>query len=86
MGIIRLMDFLKKNYPNAIKSAYADSLKDNIVAIDASSSIYQFLVKTISKTFFILAFSKYEVNTPMDAIGNKTGHLLGILYRNLLCF
>lgn len=49
MGIIRLGDFLKKAYPQTFKTVFPQSFIGQTYAIDASSTIYSFLAKTISK-------------------------------------
>jgi flap endonuclease-1 len=33
----------------------------------------------------ILAITRNTINMPTDWLGNKTGHLLGLLYRSQLC-
>jgi hypothetical protein len=48
MGITRLGDFLKKTYPHVIKGMRPHALKKGVYAIDASSTMYSFLAKTIS--------------------------------------
>ena len=44
-----------------------------------------FLPKPLVNTDLATAFSKQTVNMPTDSFGNMTGHLIGILYRALLC-
>ena len=48
MGIIRLGQFLKNTYPRVWKQGSVDSYRQGIFAVDASSTIYSFLAKTIS--------------------------------------
>ena len=51
MGIQKLMDFIKKKSPNAIKQVTPKSCYKAKYAIDASNTIYQFLIKTQSISF-----------------------------------
>jgi hypothetical protein len=48
MGILRLGDFLKKSYPHLYTKKPLSAFKNKTYAVDASSTIYSFLVKTIS--------------------------------------
>ena len=48
MGIIRLGEFLKKSYPHTFKAVFPQCFRGQTYAIDASSTIYSFLAKTIS--------------------------------------
>jgi len=49
MGIVRLGDFLKKTYGHVIRPRPLIAYKKGRYAVDASSTIYSFLAKTISK-------------------------------------
>lgn len=53
MGILKLMDFIKKKFPQAISYTNMESYQNKTLAIDASNWIYQFLIKTQSKLFAI---------------------------------
>lgn len=53
MGITKLMDFIKTKFPNAIQARKATYYQNKTLAIDASSMIYKFLVKTISIKSFL---------------------------------
>jgi hypothetical protein len=53
MGIIRLGEFLKKTYPQTIKRMRSQTFAKKVFAVDASSTIYSFLAKTISIISFI---------------------------------
>lgn len=85
MGITKLMDFIKTKFPNVISLRKATYYENKTLAVDTSSAIYKFLVKTISKNIINQAYSKDKVNIPTDSQGNQTGHLLGIMYRALFC-
>jgi hypothetical protein len=50
MGIIRLGQFFKKNYPQVMQQVSADRYRKRVFAVDASSTIYSFLAKTVSNT------------------------------------
>jgi 5'-3' exonuclease len=78
MGIVRLGDFLKKKFGEVVRGRSAFDYRHRVMAVDASSTIYSFLAKTIN-------YSHNRVNSPTDAHGNQTGHLIGLLYRVLLC-
>lgn len=49
MGVLKLMDFLKTKFPEAIVSRSITFYSDKAIAIDASNWIYQFLIKTQCK-------------------------------------
>ncbi len=55
MGILKLMDFLKKKHPSVLQSRSASEFSGKILAVDTPSTIYQFLVKTMSKQIGILS-------------------------------
>jgi hypothetical protein len=48
MGILKLMDFIKSKFPGCIVSRQPQEYSNKIVAIDASNTMYQFLIKTQS--------------------------------------
>ena len=48
MGIVRLADFLKTKFPHLIKHRIPPHYRHRVLAVDASSTIYSFLAKTIS--------------------------------------
>ena len=48
MGILRLGQFLKKTYPHLFKKVELEKYRGGVYAIDASSTIYSFLAKTVS--------------------------------------
>lgn len=77
MGIHKLMSLIEEKAPKAIKEIQLDLLTGKTVAIDASMSIYQFLIstQTLSKGF--------GVSELRDKDGNLTGHLVGLLNRTL---
>lgn len=47
------MDFIKKKAPSAYRHLGPNDLKNRTLAIDASNTIYQFLIKTQSKKVLI---------------------------------
>ena len=67
MGKLNLMEILKKKCPNSIKINELTSYKGKKLALDASLSIYQFLIstQTVSKNAGF-----YEMT---DKKGNLTG-------------
>jgi hypothetical protein len=85
MGVIKLMNFIESKCPSIIAHYPALHYKNKTLAIDTPSAIYKFLIKTISIPSLILASSNSKINIPMDSQGNQTGHLIGIMYRALLC-
>jgi hypothetical protein len=48
MGIAKLMDFIRSKFPNCVRSTIPLDYRNKIIAIDASNTMYQFLVKTQS--------------------------------------
>ena len=48
MGIVGLADFLKTRFPHLIKPRLPTHYRHRVLAVDASSTIYSFLAKTIS--------------------------------------
>lgn len=78
MGIHKLMDLIRSESPNSIKKRDIKYFSGMTVALDASMSMYQFLVQTqgISQDNFLTSLT--------DSEGNKTGHLLGIFNRTIL--
>ena len=46
MGILRLIELIRQIAPNAIRPTDIQSLRNRIMAVDASSAIYKFLFKT----------------------------------------
>lgn len=72
MGIQGLTKVIGDNAPNAIKHHEIKNYFGRKVAIDASMSIYQFLIAVRS-----------EGNQLANADGETTSHLMGIFYRTL---
>lgn len=73
------MDLIRDKAPDAIKKRDIKYYQNMIVALDASMSMYQFLVSTqgvSSDSNFITELT--------DKDGNKTGHLLGLFNRTVL--
>lgn len=59
MGIVNLMQFLKKKCPHLLKPHTPAFYKGKRLAIDAPSTIYKFLIKTMSMEI-LYGFSKYS--------------------------
>ncbi|KAI3654986.1 hypothetical protein MP228_000366 [Amoeboaphelidium protococcarum] len=72
MGIQGLTKVIGDHAPNALKTNQISSYFGRKVAIDASMSIYQFLIAVRS-----------EGNQLMNESGETTSHLMGIFYRTL---
>jgi len=66
------MKWITKNAPGAIRTLKPENLNGRIVAIDASLSIYQFLVSV-----------RHTGQQLIDAEGNTTSHLQGVLGRTV---
>lgn len=79
MGIHKLMDLLRTNAPDAIKKRDIKYFSGMTVALDASMSMYQFLVSTQG-----ISSDSNFLTSLTDEHGNKTGHLLGLFNRTLL--
>jgi len=85
MGVIKLMNFIESKCPSIISHYPPLHYRNKTLAIDSPSAIYKFLIKTISIFILTVASSSSKVSIPMDSQGNQTGHLIGIMYRALLC-
>ena len=72
MGIKNLMKWIEKNTPEAIKTIKLENLFNRKIAVDASLSIYQFLVAV-----------RHTGQSLTDSEGNPTSHLQGLLSRSV---
>jgi flap endonuclease-1 len=79
MGIHKLMDLLRENSPDSIKSRDIKYFSGMSLALDASMSMYQFLVSTQG-----ISSDANFLTSLTDSEGNKTGHLLGLFNRTIL--
>ena len=79
MGIHKLMDLLRKNAPDSIRMRDLKYYSGMSVAMDASMSMYQFLVSTQG-----ISSDSNFLTQLTDKDGNKTGHLLGLFNRTIL--
>lgn len=79
MGIHKLMDLIRNNAPDSIKKRELKYYASLTVALDASMSMYQFLVSTQG-----VSSDSHFLTELTDKDGNKTGHLLGLFNRTLL--
>jgi len=73
MGIKGLTALLSQHAPNAIKEHEIKTLFGRKVAIDASMSIYQFLIAVRQKDGEML----------QNDVGETTSHLMGFFYRTI---
>jgi len=73
MGIKGLTALLQEHAPNAIKEHEIKTLFGRKVAIDASMSIYQFLIAVRQKDGEMLT----------NDAGETTSHLMGFFYRTI---
>ncbi|SCZ97869.1 BZ3500_MvSof-1268-A1-R1_Chr3-3g06423 [Microbotryum saponariae] len=73
MGIKGLTALINEEAPNAIKHEEIKTLFGRKVAIDASMSIYQFLI----------AVRQQDGQQLMNDAGETTSHLMGLFYRTL---
>ncbi|KAA0187667.1 Flap endonuclease 1 [Fasciolopsis buskii] len=72
MGVHQLSKVIGDNAPKAIKSSEIKSYFGRKVAIDASMSIYQFLIAV-----------RQEGNMLTNSEGESTSHLMGMFYRTV---
>lgn len=72
MGVKNLMKWIEKYAPSAIKKLPQQQLLGRTIAIDASMQIYQFLVAI-----------RHNGSNLVDAEGNTTSHLSGLLSRTM---
>ncbi|CAH8627470.1 unnamed protein product [Heterobilharzia americana] len=72
MGVHQLSKVIGDNAQKAVKSCEMKSYFGRKVAIDASMSIYQFLIAV-----------RQEGNTLTNAEGESTSHLMGMFYRTI---
>ena len=81
MGIHKLMDLIREQSSGAIRKRDIKYFSGMSVALDASMSMYQFLISTQG----ISSDANYSFLTSLsDSEGNKTGHMLGLFNRTLL--
>jgi flap endonuclease-1 len=76
MGIPGLTKLIADNAPDAIKEG--EDIKNffgRLIAIDASQSLYQFLVAVRT--------DKYNAQTLTNQVGETTSHLTGLFYRTI---
>ncbi len=62
MGIQKLMDFIKKQSPQAVRVIGPHNIRNKTLAIDASNTMYQFMIKTLTMS----QNSNSAVNMPYD--------------------
>lgn len=79
MGIHKLMDLIRNHAPDAIRKRDIKYYSGMSMALDASMSMYQFLVSTQG-----ISSDSNFLTELTDSEGNKTGHLLGLFNRTLL--
>ena len=79
MGIKQLMSLIQDKAPKSIKSMQLDMLSGKTIAVDASMSMYQFLIAT--QTY---SGQQRGVGELTDTDGNLTGHLVGIFHRTIM--
>ena len=79
MGIKSLMPLIQDKSPLAIKYIPLNKLSGKVVAVDASMTIYQFLIATQT----IRTKGRHRLTELKDKNGNLTGHLGGIFYRTI---
>ncbi|KAF6776653.1 hypothetical protein AHF37_03703 [Paragonimus kellicotti] len=72
MGVHQLSKVIGDHAPKAVKNTEIKSYFGRKVAIDASMSIYQFLIAV-----------RQEGNTLTNADGESTSHLMGMFYRTI---
>ncbi|KAA3678223.1 flap endonuclease-1 [Paragonimus westermani] len=72
MGVHQLSKVIGDHAPKAVKNTEIKSYFGRKVAIDASMSIYQFLIAV-----------RQEGNTLTNADGEFTSHLMGMFYRTI---
>jgi len=64
MGILKLMDFLRSKFPGCIANNPPTNYAGRILAVDASNTMYQFLVKTQSTNYCLLSdYSEHHQHT-----------------------
>ena len=61
MGIVRLSQYLSKRFPHLFKRKTHEALANKSYAVDASSTMYSFLVKTICIYFLNKPFLRITV-------------------------
>lgn len=68
MGIVRLSQFLAKKFPHLFKKRPHSSFTNQIYAVDASNTMYSFLIKTISIPNHIKLFLRILVLSMLQLI------------------
>lgn len=79
MGIHKLMDLIREHAADSIRKRELKYYASMTVALDASMSIYQFLIMTQG----VSSDANYLTQLT-DKDGNRTGHLLGLFNRTIL--
>lgn len=74
MGIKQLMNIINEKSSKAVRKVTLDSYFGKIIACDASTAMYQFLIATQNSSHH---------NFLTDESGNLTSHLMGIYYRTI---
>jgi len=77
MGIHKLFSLIEEKAPRAIRKIDIKCLQGRIVALDASMSMYQFLISTSG-------YTDNALTQLTDKDGNKTGHLVGLMNRTIM--
>ena len=73
------MSLIHEKAPKAVKTIKLDFLCGKVVAVDASMSIYTFLIATQTLGKQIPGLKEL-----CDAEGNLTGHLVGLFHRTIM--
>eukprot|EP00826_Nyctotherus_ovalis_P004712 TRINITY_DN1103_c0_g1_i1.p1 TRINITY_DN1103_c0_g1~~TRINITY_DN1103_c0_g1_i1.p1 ORF type:complete len:383 (+),score=133.59 TRINITY_DN1103_c0_g1_i1:125-1273(+) len=77
MGIHKLMSLIQEKAKSAIKSINLDALTGRVIACDASTAMYQFMVTTFAPR------DGFKIEAFKDPEGNPTSHLIGLFNRTI---
>ena len=76
-----LFQTLREHAPGSFREVDLSVFTSKTVALDASKTIYQFMISTLGSSSQLGQFS---VSSLVDSEGNATGHLMGFIYKSLM--
>lgn len=79
MGIKSLFKIIKEKAPGSFREISLSVYSSKTIALDASKTIYQFMVSTTN-----YSANQNAILTLTDSEGNPTGFLMGFIYKSLL--
>lgn len=81
MGIKMLFQTIREHAPNSFREVDLSVFTSKTIALDASKTIYQFMISTMGSSNQMGQFSVFNLT---DKDGNPTAHLMGFIYKTLM--